>query len=56
MLYGKNVFVHTTYGKFPIYCMEKLSIFHIDKDVPDDTEQVHNKYIDMTHLAHRQKN
>ena len=33
-----------------ICCMNKLSVFHIDKYIPDDMEQVHNKSIDMTYL------
>ena len=32
-----------------IFCMENLSIYHIDKDMSDDTEQVYNEYIyDLT--------
>ena len=33
--------------------MEKLSICHIDKDMSDDTEKVHNESIDMTFLRKR---
>ena len=35
MLYGKVVYTR---------------IFHIDKNMSDDTEQVHNEAIDMTYL------
>ena len=33
-----------------IGCMEKFSICRIDKDMSEDTEQVHNVYIDMIHI------
>ena len=39
-----------------IYCMDKLSIYHIEKDISDNTEQVPNKYIDMTYLRKRYMN
>ena len=47
MLYGQFVFVHTTYGKVVYMLYGKVfHIFHIDKYMSDDTEQVHNEYID----------
>ena len=49
-----KIFFHNTYGKF-IYMLYEQVVYicHIDKDVSDDTEQVHNVYIDMTYLRKR---
>ena len=57
MLYGKKVLVHTTYGKVVYLLYGKfVYICHIDKDISDDTEQVHNESIDMTYLRKRYMN
>ena len=46
-----KVFVHTTYGQVVYLLYGKVVyIYHIDKDISDDTEQVHNESIDMTYL------
>ena len=49
--------VHTTYGQ-AVYMLygQVVYICHIDKDMSDDTEQVHNESIDMTHLRKRYMN
>ena len=51
MFYGKKFLVHTTYGKV-VYMLygQVVYIFHIDKDMSDDTEQVHNESIYMTYF------
>ena len=43
MLYGKNVYVHTPYVQ-AVYIMyvKVVYVCHIDKDISDYTEQVHN--------------
>ena len=49
MFYGKKVFFHTTYGQVVrVWYGQVVYICHIDKDISDDTEQVHNEYIDMS--------
>ena len=51
MLYGPTFFVHTAYGQVVYMLFGKVVyICHIDKDMSDDTEQVHNGYIDMNYL------
>ena len=51
MLYGRKVFFHTTYGKVVnILYWQVVYICHIDKDIPDDTEKVHNESIEMTYI------
>ena len=39
-----------------ICCMNNLSICHIEKDISDDTEQVHNESINMNYLRKRYMN
>ena len=57
MLYGQKVLVHTTYGNVVHLLYGKfVYICHIDKDISDDTEQVHNESIDMTYLRKRYMN
>ena len=57
MLYGQNVFVHIIYVQV-VYILygEVVYLCHIDKYMSDDTEQVHNEYIDMTYLRKRHIN
>ena len=49
MLYKKPF--HTTYVQvaYKLYG-QPVYICHIDKDISDDMEQVHNESIDMTYL------
>ena len=57
MLYGQKVLVHKTYGQVVYLSNGKVVyICHIDKDISDDTEQVHNESIDMTYLRKRYMN
>ena len=37
-------------------CVQVVYICHIDKDISDDTEQVHNESIDMTYLRKKYMN
>ena len=47
----ENFFVHTTYGQvFYLLYGQVVYICHIDKDMSDDTEKVHNESMDMTYL------
>ena len=47
-------FVYTKYGQVVYLLYGKVVyICHIDKDISDDTEQVHNESIDMTYLRKR---
>ena len=46
----KNVFFHTTYEQLVyMFYGQFVYIFHIDKDMLDDTEQFYNESIDMTY-------
>ena len=50
-MHSGNVVVHTTYGQVVYLLYGKVVyIYHIVKDISDDTEQVHNESIDMTYL------
>ena len=50
-MYGQKNFVHTTYGQVVYMLYGKVVyIYHINKDMSDDMEQVHNESIDMNYL------
>ena len=54
MLYGRKVFIHTTYGQVVYMLYGKVVyICHIVKDMSDDTEQVHIESIYTTYLRKR---
>ena len=57
MLYGKQLFPHTTHVQvFYIFYVQVIYIYYIDKNMADDTKQVHNESIDMTYLRKRYMN
>ena len=56
MLYEQNISSIQHMKNLLICCMNNLSICHIEKDISDDTEQVHNESINMNYLRKRYMN